>query len=255
MVVNLFEASARLTKREPDGRDIAEQKFSFGITYRNNLPHDVFLQPMFAFGSWSNGIFVPYTPQDRIIETYPFGTTKHYAMKDNYIDLSGMSSAFTGRNMTNKISDTLYMSRAYLKVPAGGTAGTGFSNVPVNREARSSPVVDDEMEGWQPKTPPFLALFVTRFTKLLSDWKEAVLPPLDLDWAIKSEVFRYELLEGEIYGRLVNMNMDVWGILLGAAHLTNAWGTWSNYVSGHTNYMEWAWVDIKGNPTAPPAWW
>jgi len=255
MDVNLFQAAARLTKRELDSRDIAEQRFSFGITYRNNLPHDVFLQPMFAFGTWQNNIFVPYSPQERIIETRPFGTDQHYAMKDDYIDLSGMESAFTGRNMTNKISDTLYMSRAYLKVPAGGTAETGFSNIQVNKEARSSGVVNDEMEGWQPKTPPFLAIFVTRRSTTLMDWKEAVLPPLDLDWAIKSEVFRYELLEGEIYGRLVDMGIEVWGVLLGAAHMTNAWGTWSRYVQGYTNYYEWRWVNINGELTGAPDWW
>jgi len=158
--------------------------------------------------------------------------------------------------MTNKISDTLYMSRAYLKVPAGGTAGTGFSNVPVNREARSSPVVDDEMEGWQPQTPPFIALFVTRRSSItLVDWREAVLPPLDLDWAIKSEVWRYEPPEDYdgVYGRLVSTGIEVWGVLLGAAHLTNAWGSWSKYVQGYTNSYEWKWVDINGEVVAAPA--
>ena len=158
--------------------------------------------------------------------------------------------------MTNKISDTLYMSRAYLKVPAGSTAETGFSNIQIERNARSSPV-EGEL-GWKPQTPPFLILFITKRGRTsISDWKEAVQSPLDLDWAIKSDVWRYAPPEeyGGIYGKLVDTGIEVWGVLLGATHLTNAWGSWSRYVSGYTNYHEWKWVDIDGNPTSPPDWW
>lgn len=256
---------SRLTKRESYNRGTSSnpiypdyEMFSFGISFRNSLDYDVWVQPFFAFGKW-NSAFVPYSPQEDLINRYLLtDPDRFYNIKNDYIDLSAMEAGATGRNMTNKISDTLYMSRAYLKVPAHGEAETGFDNILIGKNARSIREYDAEWATWAYLGQPCLALLATYRTVVgaITVMGKA-LPPLDLDIDVKSKVWRYQPPEeyGGVYGNLLDLGLEIWGGLLGAAHITNAWGSWTEVHSGDTYWLEWAWIDQKGNRVAPPDWW
>jgi len=252
-----------ITKREGDGADHANQFFKFNIKYKNNLGYPVWLHPFFAFGTWVGEVFIPYSPQcsfevreQGLIEANP-RQGKKYDCVDDWVRLGGAGVNRAAKNMSEYFpDDNLYTERAYLKVPAGGSNNTGFDGVGIGAHARSKSTDTGWGSGWY--EPPCLACRVEyRGVVDYGGWRQAF-PPLDLDIAIKSKVYRCDYYEETGHGYLVDTGTEVWGGLLNCAHITNAWGSWIEYHSGDKYKYTWCWVkpDNGGwKETSPPDWW
>ena len=261
LVDGFYECLSRLTKREYGSAPNEPQQFSFGITFRNKLNYEVWLDVYFALGLW-NGIFTPYSPQGNLIAAYyPEGgiDTKSYAVKNNYMWLGANPEYYyTGRNMTE-----FYGKGYFLVVPSGGEAETGLDGVYINKHARSIYPPNYSVE-------PLLALYF----KTLQDGEvinegyntrnvREPLPPLDLDIGVYAHVYRYEEVVGPkgTAARLVDTGLEVVGGLLNATHITNAWGSWSKAADwpGRTIHYKWEWVRYIEpqvfEPCPAPAWW
>ena len=258
MEITLFEAAQRKTKRESYNQGTAsspkfpaDQKFNFNINYRNNGSFPVWLHPYFAFGTWIGEVFTPYFPQQDLITYVPtWEDDMGYAWDGEWMRLGGAGMARTARNMSIDFpDDNLYTERAYLKVPAGGSKSTGFDNVLIGGNARSIVAPYPPVPTWE-----YLVLQLTVSGAISYYDPREVFEALDLDVAIKSKVYECEYYEanGEIHGRLVDTGLEVWGGLLGCAQIAHAWGSWSEYHSGHT--LNYTWVTMLGEDIPFNAW-
>lgn len=255
MEITLLEAAQRKTKRESYNQGThsnpkfpADQKFSFNINYKNNGSFPVWLHPYFAFGTWVGGVFIPYSPQrDLITYISTWEDDMGYAFDDEWMRLGGAGMARAAKNMVIDFpDDNLWTSRAYLKVPAGGSKSTGFDNVLIGHNARSI------VAPYPPiKNKEYLVLQceyrgVTDYTN-----PREVFEALDLDIAIKSKVYECKYSD-TVHSSLVDTGIEVWGGLLDCAQIAHAWGSWIEYHSGD-KYV-YTWVTMLGKDIPFNAW-